>query len=86
MQYLNLADFLAKNRFMLPFGNGPEPSLVNEHEFNNWDRFFSEGSQRLAQASMHGWLRLLCQGVFGHQISSSACKIQNVAAECRSGM
>ena len=46
-QYLNFVDFLAKNKYMLSYGNGPAPSLNDEHEFNNWDRFFAEGSQRL---------------------------------------
>ena len=42
-------DFLAKNKYMLSYGNGPEPSLVSEKEFESWDRFFAEGPQRLEQ-------------------------------------
>ena len=52
--YLNLCHFLATNKYMLQYGQGPIPSLNDEREYGDWDRFFNEGPQHLAAVSRQG--------------------------------
>lgn len=58
--YLNFVDFLSSNKYMLAYGNGPQPSLNSEQEFNSWDRFFKEGPMRLAQEAANATVHETC--------------------------
>ena len=46
--YLNLCHFLATKKYMLPYGQGEIPSLNDEREYGDWDRFYKEGPEHLA--------------------------------------